>query len=642
MALTERRRRRRVVVGAAAVAFVLIECLRVWFPSIHLLVGENGTASSLIAVVVLASLAVAPVLATQLGRITGRTLWAVGGTMLVAGRAALLVTDGGVVQTFTATLAVVGASIAITALAAGGPTPHQTRIGILVGVAAATLLHAVTRTAGLVWSDARLATIGSVLVVLVLAAAVLRTEPALRGPEEHATPAAAWPWLVLMPLLLLVTQISGVPGRLAVVTGWPAPTVAMAITATHAAAVLAALVASRLGPVSAGWSGAALVLVGTVGSMPAVGWPAVAGPMLLAVGLGLIVGVDAEDVGGHTTRRRHAQVAASSMLLFGIVTTLYYLSYQVTSALNNRLLLLGTAVLAAGIGLAIARTGRMAITRVRLDVRAVLRAVMVAIVIVGLAGIVTDGSTRPMASPPDDDRLRVALLNARSSFDPDARFVPREQARTLRASTPDVVVLNEVDRGWLSTGGHDALALFGAEMGLPHVTFAPAADEIWGNAILTRFPIAERSATRLPRGRDTMSRSELSVVLDLPDGRQLGVIATHLSLDDPQGDTRLPQARAVAAAAARLRERQIPTVVAGSLHVEADSPELATFAPLVEEVLPPGTLTFPAHAPSVQYDHVLASTDLRRVSYQVPGVQISDHLPVIIILEFVGQATTTG
>lgn len=633
MPLTEGRRRRRIVGGAVAVTFAFIECLRIWMPSIHAAVGDDGSASALLVVVVLATLAVAPVLATQMDRVGSQPTWAIAGALLVAGRGALILTDGGALQALAATVGVIGGCLALTALASGSPAPHQTRIGVLVGLGAATLLHAVTRTAGLVWPDTTFASVASLIVLVLLAELIRRTATALRGPGGEPTPTAAWPWLTLLPLLLLVGQISGVPGRLTAVTGWPSPTIAMAVTATQMTGILAALIAPRLGPVTAGWSGGSLVLVGTIASIPASGWLGVVGPAVLVVGLGLILGVDADNVRGNATGSRHAQVAAWSILGFGVLTTLYHAAYTTTVGLNNRWLPLGTALFAAGVGLAIARTGRMATTRVPFSLIAATRTTAAAAVVIVLAGILTDGAARAPVDHIDDGRVRVALLNIRSGFDTRARFVPQAQADVFRATASDVVVLNEVNRGWLSLGGHDALTLLGAELGLPHVTFARAADELAGQAILSRFPIVERTATRLPRGADTMSRSEVTVVLDLGRDQQLGVVATQLSPHDTQGDTRLPQARAVAASTARLRERQIPTVVMGDFQTGPDAPELATFTPLVRDVIPANTPTYPAHAPRVQHDHVLASPDLRPVRVQSPRVEVSDHLPLIVDLE---------
>jgi endonuclease/exonuclease/phosphatase family metal-dependent hydrolase len=226
----------------------------------------------------------------------------------------------------------------------------------------------------------------------------------------------------------------------------------------------------------------------------------------------------------------------------------------------------------------------------------------------------------------------------RFGFDLDGRFSAQEQARLLRDLAPDVVVLNEVDRGWLTTGGHDALKIIAEELGLPYVMFARAADEVWGNALLSRYPIAERASESLPAGSDPMGRSQLAAVLTLDDDRRLGIVGTHLSHLDDQGDTRLPQARAVAATVAVLRERQVPTVVLGDLNAPPGSSELATFVPLVDDMLPEDAFTYPSNDPIDRLDHILASSEFRPDEVFLPEVTLSDHRPVIIDLRFVPES----
>lgn len=649
--MDERAPRRVVAIGAAVVAMVLIESLRVWLPSVLLALGDAGaTPAPILLAFTLATFAVAPLAATQLHRMRPATVWIGGGALLALGRAALLLTDGGPPQAGAATVAVVGGTLAITAIAAGATPRDRARTGVLVGLAAATALHAGTRTLGLVWRDGVAATVLSLLLVAVLLATVRHVAPQLGVRQQRTTHATAWPWLVLTPLLLLVGQVSGVPGRVAVVTGWDAPVVATTVAGAHVGAVLAALLAPRLGPVRSGRTGAAMVLVGTAAALQASGWPGVAGPVVLAIGLGLIVGAEPEAAGteplaadtGDRTRdtvptatgeRRRGQFAATALLIFGIVTVLSHLAYEIRVPIDNRWMLLGLALAATSLGIASAHVGRTATTRAQVRPIAASRVVGIGVLVVALVGVGARTDLRDPPESPDDGRLRVALHNARSGYDAAGRFEPIEQARVLRAYTPDVVVVNEVDRGWLITGGHDALELLASELGLPHVTFAGAADEVWGNAVLSRYPIVERSAQPLPTGSDPMTRGELAVLLDVDGQHQLGVVATQLSDIDSQGDTRLPQARSVAGTVARFRERQVPTVVAGDLAAEPGSQELATFGDLVASIVPPGTPTSPAGDPEHQTDHVLASSDLRRVSVQVPDVRISDRRPVIVTLE---------
>jgi endonuclease/exonuclease/phosphatase family metal-dependent hydrolase len=170
--------------------------------------------------------------------------------------------------------------------------------------------------------------------------------------------------------------------------------------------------------------------------------------------------------------------------------------------------------------------------------------------------------------------------------------------------------------------------------------FAPASDEVWGNALLTRLPVLEVQRTRLPRGRDPLVRSALTVIVELPDGSPLGVVVTHLSDLDRQGDTRLPQAQAIAAIVARLRERGIPALVAGDLNARPGDPELDVLEDLgLTRALPTMQSTFPDVAPRVQIDHVLAPPELTVERAGTLATGLSDHRFVTVILRLANVDT---
>lgn len=625
-----------VFAGASLVGFGLLEVLRIWFPSVLFVLGDAGrTPAPLIAAVGLVCLGLAPVFGCLIGRVGPASLWLAGAGALVLGRGALIFGLPGAGRLLAASVAVVGATTAVVALAAG-PTDRPARVGLLAGIVAATCVHAGTRTLGLIWPGTITTVVVSVALVISLAIVTGRTGRALPAASERpdetprALPGApAWPWFALTPLLLLTGVVSGVPGRTAVATGWPAPTVAATVAGAQLAALVAALLAPRLGPARAGVLAAAAVSGGTAAALDAAGWSGVLGQITLSIGLGLLAGSDLGGIRPGATDRRRGVVAGLAVLSFGALAASYYAAYDLVLPINNRLLLLGTALMGSVLAIAMARVGRSAAVPLKLAPGRLGRLAGTAGLVVALVAAIA----RPPASAPaaevDAAQIRVATFNVRSGFDLDGRFAAREQGALLREHAPDVVVLNEVDRGWLTSGGHDALEIIAAELGLPHVLFSPAADEVWGNALLSRFPIGESASEVLPRGNDPMGRGQLAAVLLLDDGQRIGVIGTHLSRIDDQGATRLPQARAVAATVAILRERQAPTLVLGDLNAEPGSPELRPFASLVDDVLPRGTLTYPSDEPTLRLDHLLVSPDLRRTKVILPETTLSDHRPVM-------------
>ena len=634
---------RSVVPAAAAIAFVLFEVLRVWLPSVLFIVGDAGSTPAPILGAFALGCLLLPVLAAAFLPVVGvQALWWTGGLLLAAGRLALVATDGGTPQAVAATVAVVGGGVAVAAMAARTDTGRATRTAVLAGFAANAVAHVALRGHDLVWRDGTGAIVASAGVVGILVIAVVTGRgprhtaevPAADGLRNGSTGGPAWPWLVLAPMLVLIGILTGPPGRLDVATGWPASVIAASVTAVHLAAILAAAVAPRLGAMRAGWFGSGLVLVGTAGALPAAGLPAVIGQALIAVGLGLLVGMNTGPTRVVSARRR-GLVAAGAVLLFGVLTFLYYASYDISLPFNNRIVLLVAAGMAAAIGVAGARTTIPLDIGPTLDAGGLVRAgtgaaALVAIVAVVGAITVPAGATHGVSGQP----VRAVLYNIHFGFDPDGRFSVDEQAAVLRALEPDIVVLNEVDRGWLTTGGIDTLRLLATALDLPYL-FAPAADEVWGNALLSRYPVTEFVTERLPRGADPMTRSQFGALLEPAPGQQIAVVGTHLSHGDDRAGTRIPQARAVAGTVARYRERGIPTAVLGDLNAGPSDPELAAFAALsVVSAVGEGTFTYPSWSPTEQIDHVLLSPDLRATDVTVPDVQASDHLPVAVTIEF--------
>jgi len=199
----------------------------------------------------------------------------------------------------------------------------------------------------------------------------------------------------------------------------------------------------------------------------------------------------------------------------------------------------------------------------------------------------------------------------------------------------DLVALNEVDRGRLIAGSPDLLSTAALATGSTAV-FGPSSDEVFGNALLTRLPVLDVERTSLPRGDDPQARGVLTVVVELADGSPLGVVVTHLSNVDRQGETRLPQAQAVAAVVARLRERGIPAIVAGDLNAQRGDAELAVLTDLdLRGSLPDGRLTFPDRAPRVQIDHVLVPADVTVDRAVARATGLSDHRFVVVDLRIV-------
>jgi endonuclease/exonuclease/phosphatase family metal-dependent hydrolase len=621
-----------IVWGAVAAGFVLMELLRAWMPTLVVVLGEGmGTGPIGLAGVALGTLAVAPLAAILIPRMPARLVWLLGGTLLLGARLTLLlVTSGGRPQLVVTTVGVLGGAVAVVGLAAGSVRGDLARLGLLGGAALSAAVLAVLGSVDLVWRSGAVGMLGSLTVIAISAPPIMRATRALDG--GHA--AAAWPWGALGPALVLLGTVAAPAGRVAVATDWAPGRVAATTVGLMGLVIIGALLAARAGPLVAGTTGAVLVLVGTAAALDADGMSAVAGQAALAAGLGLCVVSGLR--GGGTSPRRRGTVAGASLLLLGALTFAAYAGSLVPVPFGVHTVMLVSASLLASSALVStvrgARLGREAPSS--LLIRLTTGTLLGAFVLAGPAALRAPADPGPVS---EDGTLTIVLANVHYGYDVSGRQRALEVGALLADLNADIVALNEVDRGWLITGTPDLLSTYAVATGLTPV-FGPATDEVWGNAVLTRLPILEVQRTRLPRGRDPLARSVLTVVVELPDGSPLAIVVTHLSNVDRQGDTRLAQAQGVAAIVARLRERGIPALVAGDLNARPGDPELQVLEDLgLTRALPEARWTYPDTAPRVQIDHVLLPSGTGLVRAGTLATGLSDHRFVTAVIRTPGS-----
>ncbi len=618
-----------VTLGAVAAGYLLMELLRVWMPSLVVVLNEGlGSGPVGLAGAALATFALGVLVATAVGPVPPRLLWLLGAAALLGTRLALLLVDGGRPQLVVATVGVAGGAIALAGLAGGSARGDLARLGVLGGAALSVAVLAVLGSVDLAWRTGAIGVLGSLTVIAVTALPLLRATRALDGGMA----AAAWPWGALGPTIALLGILIAPSGRVAIATDWGPGSIAVTTVGLAALLVVGGLIAARSGPLLAGTAGAVLVLTGTAAALDAEGPSSVAGQAALALGLGLclVSGVR----GGGTSPRRRAVVTASSLVVFAAIVFAAYAGALIRLPFGLHAVMLTTAVLLAGAALVSTLRG----ARLGREAPSPLLAGMTAATLVAALVLSAPAALRAPADPGplrEDGSLRIVLANVHYGYDVEGRQRALEVGDLLADLDADIIALNEIDRGWFITGNPDLLSTYWLATGLTPV-FAPATDEVWGNAVLARPPLLEVQRARLPRGRDPLPRSVLTVVVELPDGSPLGLVVTHLSNVDRQGDTRLPQAQSLAAIVARLRERGIPAVVAGDLNARPGDPELEVLEDLgLSSALPEGRMTFPDVGARVQIDHILLPPGWETIGASTLATGLSDHRFVVADIRLV-------
>ncbi len=540
-----------------------LTALRSFFPHAYGSYERSGTTGAAIVVV---AVALAPLLAPLLRRVlAGRALPTVL-VLLGAWRIAAQLWHG-----VPLPLAAAGAGVAGTALTlavASADTGHARSTGLFGGL----LLDAVVMGAFTTWDPVwQRGPLPMALAVALGAACVVTARaltwgapPTVTDPELTVGAGIAVGAVLCLEVLFLA-NVGFVASASGASLSW-ATAFAMAGAATAAAAHT---LARRPGAVTIALAGTGLAVVAWL--LPVARGPAVVGLVLAgqtAVGLvasrALAPGHEAE----------HRSVAGELGLAIGwsfpvLATLLFQLHYDRALPVSNRLL---TAAVGAAATLSLTR-GRGALRtspespRPRLLPVTLAGALLAAAFLAGVLGTTAPATPSAAASPATT--LRVVQWNVHQAVDEDGRLDPRAIERAIEALAPvDVVVLNEVGRGWPLSGQLDLASWLSRRLALPFV-WGGAASGSFGNLVLSRLPVTASELVTLPSVPGTQGRSLLDLTLDRGAGSTVHLLATHLQhRNDPQAMQRRLDELAIAVQ----RTGDGPTVLAGDLNPKQGDP----------------------------------------------------------------------
>ena len=231
------------------------------------------------------------------------------------------------------------------------------------------------------------------------------------------------------------------------------------------------------------------------------------------------------------------------------------------------------------------------------------------------------------------DSLRVATYNIHYGYDTHWRYSLEEQARAIEESGADIVVLQEVDAGRITSYGVDHALWLGRRIGMEHV-FGPALEDLSGVALLSRYPLQETDSHHLASQLEQTAIVHAEVLLSESDGQResaggeavIHAYGTWLGLEPDERTRQLEDALAVIGDTS-------PAVLGGDFNAAPDSPTLSVLReagfedPFVslDRDAPP---TSPAVNPTERIDFVLAR-GLTAVDAQVVDALASDHRLVV-------------
>lgn len=235
------------------------------------------------------------------------------------------------------------------------------------------------------------------------------------------------------------------------------------------------------------------------------------------------------------------------------------------------------------------------------------------------------------SSAPASLSFTVMTYNVHQGFDAFDIADLAGTADAIQKEGPDVLVLQEVVRGWLIDEQHDVLGYLSARLGMPYV-FGPTIGDLYGNAILSRYPITEVRRIRYAKEPGLRYQPRGAIVARIGDSstaKRALIAVTHLDENADASAVRMEQVRTL------LNEigTATPAIIACDCNAKPDAPELmlitdSGFGDLALQSGGGGP-TYPAEQPVERIDYIFG-TGVTASQGRVIASTASDHRAVMV------------
>jgi endonuclease/exonuclease/phosphatase family metal-dependent hydrolase len=496
--------------------------------------------------------------------------------------------------------------------AAGG----ETAVAVVAGMALDTIMFGAFETWDAVWQDGVASSLVGVAVPIVAVIAALAVDT-----DDRADPVDAWPMVVVGPFLLLhVLFLQNVAFSTSETGVTIEGGVAFVLVGDLAGIVLAAMLVRR--ERSSARVIAGVLAVGTVAALALIQGTSVAiaqpvGSAAVAAVFAVALASPADGGRGKSASRATAWFAFGTTLFVGAAFA-HQIDVDVPLPVPRATWpIAAAAVLAVGAF----RRHRPETVSTAPAVVPLLGAVAVPLLLVGLGG----GSE----SPPETGTYRLLDWNIHTAVDEHGQIVLGDVLELIASQDPDIVVLQEIGRGWPIAGQSDDLEWLARRLDMRYV-WAPAADGQFGNAILSRFPIDLDRVIALPYGEGPQERSAVGATIGTDPG--VFVVGVHLQHGD-RPSTRADQLESVLDTWSGTDD----WVLAGDLNMQPGDADLAFLdaAGLVsaQDLIgdPAASTARDPARPADRVDWIWVTRPMLDVAnFAIPRSEASDHLPLVV------------
>ncbi len=232
-----------------------------------------------------------------------------------------------------------------------------------------------------------------------------------------------------------------------------------------------------------------------------------------------------------------------------------------------------------------------------------------------------------IAEAPATASFGVMSSNIRYGWTDDYRFEPLAHMRYLRDHTPEIMGLQEVNKGHTSGAYTDLFRLY--QQAIPGQWSYGDAHYGFGNALLSRFKVLN-TENRVFQAKDMLKRACLMSTLEV-NGQPVTVMVTHVSHLEAPNPVRQAQVEELST---WIKNLDTPWILIGDFNATPDTAEIQKLAALSHPIYQQNpawlnTFSFPGIRPSRRIDYIFFSKD-----FELEGMEIldnqgsSDHRPV--------------
>ena len=241
------------------------------------------------------------------------------------------------------------------------------------------------------------------------------------------------------------------------------------------------------------------------------------------------------------------------------------------------------------------------------------------------------------AAPGRTRNVRVMTYNVHVGIGMDKQLDLRRVAEVIRRERPDLVGLQEIDRGTERTNRVDQIAELARLTGM-HYAFAPNLNYQggwYGVAILSRFPLVATEHARFRHRREAERRGYLRADVEI-GRRPVTFVTTHL--DYQYDDNRLFETEQLLRA---VSNSDAPLVVAGDFNDEPAGQSYKLMLSRFADAWAAGGagvgagLTYPADVPRKRIDYIFHAPQARTRTRRAWVVEslASDHRALVAEIE---------